>query len=53
MYNSLNRGYTENRARFISVVPSDRTGDNGHRMGAERFPLNRQEHFFTVRVTKH
>ena len=43
----------EDRARLCSVVPSDRTGGDGHKLKHGRFPLNIRKHFFTVRMTKH
>jgi len=46
-------GCKEDRARFISVVPSGRTRGNGHTLKHERFPLNIRKHFFSVRVTEH
>jgi len=42
------KGHKEDRARLVSVVPSDRTRDK-HRS----FCLNIRKHFFTVRVTEH
>ena len=40
------------RARLFLVVPSDRTGDNGHKVKHGSFPLSIRKHF-TVRVAEH
>jgi len=50
---NLKRGCKEEGARFFSVVPSDRTRGNGHKVKHGRFPWNIQKNFFTVRVTRH
>jgi len=50
----LKEGYTENRARLFSEVPSERARDNGQILKRGRFLLNIRNHFFfTVRVTEH
>jgi len=46
-------GWKDNRARLLSVVLSDRTRSNGHKLKHGRFCLNIRNHFFTVTVTKH
>ena len=52
-YEYLNGGCKEDGTRLFSVVPSDRTRGNGHKLKHKRFCLNIRKHFFTVRVTKH
>ena len=51
--NYLKRGCKDNRARLFSVVPSDGTRDNGHKLKHRRLPLTIKKHFFTVKVTNH
>ena len=42
-----------NRARISSVVPRDRTRDNGHKLEHRKFHLSIRKIFFTVRMTEH
>ena len=37
----------------MSVVPSNRTRANGHKLKHRKFRLNIRGHFLTVRVTEH
>jgi len=52
-YKYLKGGCQENGTRFFSVVPSDRTRDNGHKLKHRKFHLNRRKNFFPLRVTEH
>jgi len=50
-YKYLKVGYQEDRARVFSVVPSDRTRGNVHRLKHRKFCLKMTKKF--LRVTKH
>ncbi|KAK4831900.1 hypothetical protein QYF61_020047 [Mycteria americana] len=53
IYKLLKGRCIEDRARLFSVVPSDGTRRNGHKLKHRGFRLNIRKHFFTVRVNKH
>jgi len=52
-YKCLNGGCQEDGSRFFSVVSSDRTRGNGHRLKQRKFQLNTRKMFFTLRLTEH
>jgi len=52
-YKYLKGGCQEDGAKLFSLVPSNRTRDNGHKLKHRKFRLNTRKIFFPLRVTEH
>jgi len=52
-YKYLKGRCQEDEARLFSVVPSNRTRGNRHKLVHRKIQLNMRKNFFTLRVTEH
>jgi len=52
-YKYLKGGCQKDGVKLFSVVPSDSTRGNGHKLKHKKFHLNMRKNFFTLRVMEH
>jgi len=52
-YKYLKAGCQVDEAKLLSVVPSDRTRGNGHKLKHRKFRLNMRKDFFTLKLMEH
>jgi len=52
-YKYLKGGFQDDGAKLFSVVLSNTTRGNGHKLKQRKFCLNMRKNFFTLRVMEH